>query len=85
LRAWVQFDDTPGGELVRSVEEQQFHASRGPGEQAEVCAGSSNRGAQRIAHAGRDVPAAQHFAGRLSRGGFGGFPFQSKKTGSDFQ
>jgi hypothetical protein len=30
--------------------------SGGAGEQAEVCVGSRNRGTQRIAHAGRDLP-----------------------------
>ena len=67
--------NTPGGELVRPVEEQQFHASRGAGEQAEVCAGSRNCGTQRIAHAGLEVPASQRSGSRLLSGGFGGFPF----------
>ena len=74
LSAWVQFDDTPGGELVRPVEEQQFHASRGAGEQAEVCAGSRDCGTRRIARAGREVPGAQRFGGRLPSGGFEDFP-----------
>ena len=40
--AWVQFDDPAWGVVVRPVEEQQFHARRGAGEQAEVCAGGRN-------------------------------------------
>jgi hypothetical protein len=52
------------------MEEQQFHGSRGAGEEVEVCAGSRNCGTQRIAYAGREVPAAQRFDGQLPSQGF---------------
>jgi hypothetical protein len=61
-----------GGELVRPVEEQQFHAGRGAGEQAEVCAGSRNCGTQRML-----MPVVKSLARSVS---VAGFPAEAMKT-----
>ena len=53
--ARIQFDGPAGPGIVRPVEQQQFHASGGAGEQTEVRASAAESGAERMAAAGFDL------------------------------